>query len=298
MRARWLLLLLLAAGACASQEERASSAHDLAVRDLERGDLHAAEQIARQYDARWRNQPRSPWHWRFLLLSAEVLIAQGKAAEALALVHAPVVSDAEAEPLEARRLKVRAHAALNLGRYEEATRLLEEASRQATAAALPRLALEIHVLRGLLLIRTNHEAAGEAVTRVAYSRAVAQHDPYWQAAAANNLGLERMRAYRYDEAIPLLEQALKAAKSIEAQRFAAASLANLGTCYYRIGDSDKALAFLQQAAEIQERIGATVGLQSSLGDIGNVHVMQGHADRAVPFYQRALAMARASAPWD
>ena len=131
------------------------------------------------------------------------------------------------------------------------------------------------MLRGLLLIRTNKQAAGEKVTRPRTQRAVEQNDAYWQAAAANNLGLERMRGFRYDEAIPFLERALKAAESVGAQRFSAASLANLGTCYYRIGDFDKALSFLQRAAESQERIGALAGLQSSLGEIGNVHVDSG-----------------------
>jgi CHAT domain-containing protein len=295
--ARWLLLLLVAAGACAPAAERAASAHDQARRDLERGDLQRAEQAARHQQAAW-SDPRSPWHWRFRLLAADVLIAQGKAADALALAGAAVTAGEDAAALEAQRLKVRGHAALNLGRYDEAAALLEEASRRAAAASLPRLGLEIDVLRGLLLIRTNRQEAGETITRAAHTRAVAQGDHYWQAAAANNLGIERLRAFHYDEAIPYLEQALKAAESVGAQRFAAASLANLGTCYYRIGDFDKALSFLERAAGIQERIGAMVGLQSSLGDIGNVHVMQGHPDRALPFYQRALALARERAPWD
>ena len=154
------------------------------------------------------------------------------------------------------------------------------------------------MLRGLLLIRTNEQAAGETVTRAACQRALEQSDAYWQAAAANNLGLDRMRGFRYDEAIPFLEQALKAADSVDAQRFSAASLANLGDCYYRIGEFDKALSFLQRAADSQERIGAMAGLQSSLGDIGNVHLMQGHADRADCVLQRALALARSNAPRD
>jgi len=295
---RCILLLILAAGSCASPSERAAAAHDRGLRDLELGDLQRAEHVVQQNEQRWRGQPRSPWHWRFRLLHAEVLIAQGKAADAKALVDAPVSVDEDASAIEARRLKIRGQVALNLGQYEEAARYLEDASRQAASAALPRLALELEVLRGLLLIRTNRQAEGESVTRAAFARASDQHDAYWQAAAANNLGLERMRAFHYDEAIPFLEQALRAADSVQAQRFSAASRTNLGTCYYRMGDFDKALSFLQQAAESQERIGAMVGLQSSLGDIGNVHFMQGHPDRAVPFYQRALTIARTSAPWD
>ena len=295
---RWILLLLLAAGSCTRPGDRAAAAHDRALADLERGHLQSAEQLVRQGEEQWRGEPRSPWHWRFRLLHAEILIAQGKAADAITLVDAPVAVDEDAPALEARRLKVRGHAALNLARYEEAARLLEEASNKAAAASLPRLGLEVDVLRGLLLIRTDRQEAGESVTRAAYARAIDQRDAYWQAAAANNLGLQRMRAFRYDEAIPYLEQALTAAGSAQAQRFAAASLANLGTCYYRIGDFDQALSFLQKAADMQEQIGAMAGLQSSLGDIGNVHFMQGRADRAASFYDRALTLARSSAPWD
>lgn len=298
MTPRWILLLLLAAGSCARPSERAAAAHDRAVEALEQGDLKRAEELVLDNEARWRGDARSTWHWQFRLLHAEVLLAQGKAAEAMALADTPLTVDGTLAPLEARRVKIRGHAAMNLARYDEAKNLLDDASRRAAAAGLPRLALEVQILQGLLLIRSGSEAAGESVTRAAYARATEQHDAYWQAAAANNLGLQRMRAFRYDEAIPLLEQARDAAASVKAQRFAAASLANLGICHYRIGDFDKALAFLQQAADVQEATGALTGLQSSLGEIGNVHVMQGHADRAVGLYERALALARTSAPWE
>jgi CHAT domain-containing protein/Tfp pilus assembly protein PilF len=296
---RWILLLLVA-GSCARSSERVPEFYDRALEGLERGDLQGAEALVVEHEPSFRGQPRSPWHWRFRLLHAEVLIAQGKAGDAIALVDSPVVVDdvEDAKALEARRLKVRGHASLNLGRYDDATRLLEEAADKARTAAVARLGLELDVLRGLLFIRTNRQSEGEAVTRAAYARAVEQSDAYWQAAAANNLGLERMRAFRYDEAIPFLEQALTAADSVQARRFSAASLANLGTCYYRVGDFDKALSFLQKAAEIQEQIGALAGLQSSLGDIGGVHFMQGRADRAIEFFDRALSLARSNAPWD
>jgi CHAT domain-containing protein/Tfp pilus assembly protein PilF len=295
---RLVLLLLMGASACAPPADRATAAHDGIVADLERGDLPQAERRVRESVREWQDAPRSPQYWQFRLLAAEILLAQGKAAEALASVESPLTAEADALPLEARRLKILGHAALNLGRYDEAAGRFAEASQKAEAAGLSRLGLELDVLRGLLLIRTNQQAAGEAVTRAALARALEQRDPYWQAAAANNLGIERMRNFRYDEAIPFLEQALQAADSVRAQRFSAASLANLGACYYRVGEFDKALAYLEKAAGSQERIGALAGLQSSLGDVGNVHLMQGQADRAIPFYERALTLARANAPWD
>ena len=299
-RPRLLLFafLFLAAGSCAPPAERAAVAYDQVVNALERGDLPGAEQLVRENEQQWRHAARSPWYWRFRLLNAEVLMGQGKAADALAVVEPSLSVDADALPLEARRLKILGHAALNLGRYDDARQFLEDASRHADAAGLMRLALEVDVLRGLLLIRTNKQEAGEAATQAAHARAVEQHDPYWQAAAANNLGLERMRSFRFDEAIPFLEQALQAADSVQARRFSAASLANLGLCYYRIGEFEKALSHLQKAAERQQRIGAMAGLQSSLGEIGNVHVMQGRAGQAIPYYERALTLARSSAPWD
>ena len=298
-RPRLLLFafLFLAAGSCAQPAERAAVAYDQVVNALERGDLPRAEQLVRENEQHWRHAARSPWYWRFRLLNAEVLLSQGRAAEARAVVDAPLSVDEDALPLEARRAKILGHAALNLGRYDDARQFLEDASRHADAAGLVRLALEVDVLRGLLLIRTNKQEAGEAATQAAHARAVEQHDPYWQAAAANNLGLERMRSFRFDEAIPFLEQALQAADSVQARRFSA-SLANLGLCYYRIGDFEKALSHLQKATEQQQQIGAMAGLQSSLGEIGNVHLMQGRAGQAIPYYERALTLARSSAPWD
>jgi CHAT domain-containing protein/Tfp pilus assembly protein PilF len=293
-----MLLLLIGAASCSQPAARAAAAHDGIVADLERGDLPQAERRVREIAQDWQHAPRSPWYWRFRLLNAEILLAQGKAAEALASVESPLAVDADERPLEARRLKILGHAALNLGRYEEAAMHFAAAAQKAEAAALPRLGLELDVLRGVLLMRTNQQAPAEAATRAALARAVDQGDLYWQAAAANNLGLERMRNFRYDEAIPFLDEALRAADSVRAQRFSAASLANLGICYYRIGEFDKALGYLQRAAGSQERIGAMAGLQSSLGEVGNVHLIQGHADRAIAFYERALTLARANAPWD
>ena len=67
-----LLLLLTGAASCAQPAERAAAAHDDIVADLERGDLPQAERRVGENTQEWRNAPRSPWHWRFRLLAAEI----------------------------------------------------------------------------------------------------------------------------------------------------------------------------------------------------------------------------------
>jgi CHAT domain-containing protein/Tfp pilus assembly protein PilF len=294
---RWILPLIFAAGSCtpASHDE---GVYERASAELERGNLQSAETLVRPTSQPSNDEPSSASAWRLRLLTAEILLAQGKAPEAAEIVERSVSDGPDGDALEARRLKIAGHAALSLGRFEDAELLLESALRSATAAQAQRLVIELDVLRGLLLIRTNRQAEGESITRAAYAKAEAAKDAYWQAAASNNLGLQRIRAHAYDEAIPFLEQASEAARAVGAQRFLAASLANLGISYYRIGDFDKSLDYLQQAAESQERLGALAGLQSSLGEIGNVHFVQGRPEEAIPFFERALAIARSSSPID
>jgi CHAT domain-containing protein len=300
MMRRLIVLLAIFGSACTPRVDRASDLYAQAFRSFQQGDLPQAQKRVHQGAALWTDQPSSAWYWRFRLLEAEVLIAQGKAHDAMQIVEAPgsVIQD---PALEARRQKIRGHASMNLAprpRYSEAGALLGDASRRAKAGSLAKLALEVEVLQGLLLIRTNDIPAAESTTTAAFEHAVEQQDDYWQAASLNNLGLIRIRRFRYDQAIPFFERALTAATRADAHRLSSLSLTNLGLCYYRIGDFDKALSFLERATALQERLGTLDAVQGSLGSIGEVHLAQGLTEKAIASFERALKLARSSAPWD
>lgn len=300
MRRRWILLLIVFGGSCTGGAARSADAYAQALQSFQQGDLRQAQERVQRGGAPWKDRPGSAWYWRFRLLEAEVLIAQGKARDGLQIADAPgpVDADQDAAALEARRQKIRGHARLNLARYAEAGAILDDAARLAKAASLAKLGLEVEVLEGLLRIRTNDIAAAESTTASAHAHAVEQRDDYWEAAALNNLGLIRIRRFRYDEAVPFFEQALTAATRINARRLSSLSLTNLGLCQYRIGDFDKALSFLERAAAVQEQLGTLDNVQGSLGSIGEVYLAQGQTEKAIASFERALTIARSSAPWD
>jgi CHAT domain-containing protein/Tfp pilus assembly protein PilF len=285
---RLACLACLVLAACTSKAPP-DPLYDRAAADLRRGNLPEARREVVQALNRWQD-PRAEWHWRFVLLEAEVALAEGKAVEAQRLLSSPIPAVPNRAALEARRRMHLANAANKTGDFAAASRLLDEAAGLAPKGDAA-LRLDIDVLRGSMLAFLADPAA-EPLLRASLARAIELKDAYNQAAILNNLGLSRMKRYHYDEAVPYYTRALAAAEQYGAGRFAAAILGNLAACQYRLGDFEKALAYRTRAMEMQRRTGALRNLQASLGEIGTIHVLQGEARQAIPFYQQALAIAR------
>src|SRR5262249_18289367 len=150
---------------------------------------------------------------------------------------------------------------------------------------------EIQIQRGNLLTILNRPNEGEVAFQSGLKLAEQQNDVYSQTVALNNLGLSRIRQFRFDEAIPFLTRAETGFKEIGANLNSAIALSNLGLCAYRLGDFDHAFANYTKAIEVQEAEGAKPALQASLGEIGNIYSLQGDFKKAIPYYQRALALA-------
>src|SRR5262249_58124907 len=51
------------------------------------GDIEKAIDVADHGWRQWKNEPAAEWHWKFRLLEAELLLNQGSAARALALLQ-------------------------------------------------------------------------------------------------------------------------------------------------------------------------------------------------------------------
>lgn len=294
---RLAIALLCLAGAACTTGESADSLYAEATSALRRGELdRAAEAAARAAD----NQTAAPdarLAVEVRLLRAEIALAQGRPADAAAFAR-PTVPEALAETIvDARHSKVLAQIDLASRRIAEAAGRLERAEVLARRHDDGALLREVLLLDGLRL-----SAGGDPRARVrteeAYQNAIAAGDAYWQAAALNNLALFRFRAFLYDEALTLFQQALDAARQVGAQRFAAASLTNIGPCYYRLGDLTRARAALEEAARIQEEIGARGNLQASLGELGNLALFEEDLEQAAQLYRRAIDLARQHAPAD
>ncbi len=288
MRRLAFLACVLLAG-CARDAASPDQLLRRAALEMRHGNLTEARRQVASAEVRWTDSG-SPWYWRFRLLDAEIVLAEGRAEEARKLLAAPVPRIPDQASLEARRRMHLANAALKSADLSSATRLLDEARALAPPSEAG-LRLDIDVLRGAVLSQSGSSAA-DALLRASYVHAVDLGDPYNQAAVLNNLGYNRMKRFRYDEAIPYYMRALSAAEQCDASRFLSSILGNLAICHYRLGDFEKALQFRKQAMAIQTHANARRNLQASLGEIGNIYLLQGQPRQAIPFYRDALALAR------
>lgn len=209
-----------------------------------------------------------------------------RAAEAAPLLEAsgpPLSPDLRA------RWKLDAANAVALRHPDNARQLLVEALALAGHAGDPVLICRIHWRLGVLAAKFDDS---EAHYRTAL--AAAAGDPYLRAGALLNLGYNRLRANRFDEAIAFLSQALEPARSCGAKALTANISGNLGWCYYRMGDIERAMQLFTAAASLTQVVGDIDDQQAWLVDMGNVCRLRGDLARAADFQQRAAMLARAA----
>jgi CHAT domain-containing protein len=285
-------LLLLLAASCARQSETSTEElYRQANLDLRRGSLVAAQNGVDKGSVPWRENTESEWHWKFRILQAEIFINQGRAKEGLALIDTEPPDLPGFDTVTGRLKAVRVRAMLRLGRMDDAQTLLEAAQSFAATTKQHSITPEIEVLRGSLFDALGQPSEAEAAFQSALKHSRELGDHYWHTVTLNNLGMTRIRKFRYDEAIPLFTQAVDGFEKMDAKLYAAVTLGNIAICASRLGDFDKAAASYFKAVEVQEREGAKPYLEASLGEIGSIYTLQGDFAKAVPYYRRALAVA-------
>lgn len=259
--------------------------------DIRQGNLAAAQERLLPEIESWEGRDRY-WHNKLRLLLAEVRLAQGQAGEALALLTDPSLEIEGNEELQIRKLTSLGNAYLKLSRYQESEEALAKASALLDKTSQNSIVLEIELFKSLLEIQRGEVARAEERLQAIQEQAKLQDDSYYGAAALNNLGLMRIRQYRYDEAVPWLEEARSASLEAGARRFTAAIIGNLSLCYTRLGNFDRALELRQEAMGLQETIGDSIGLQSSWGEAGNLYFYQRQLDQAEGYYRKAYDLAQ------
>ena len=278
-----LLTIIGASGPGCLKSESSQRRYDQATLAFRHGNLKEAQRLATL-----RPATDGVWRARFRVLTAEVLLAQGRADQALALLNGPASDDR----LNARRLMLEGDGFLRMDRYGEASRVLDEAARQAANVRAVDLAIEIDMLKGRLLTITNQVMEAGRVLESALTRAGRMHDPYLQSIALNNLAVNEIREFRYDRAFSFATQALDSAEESGAERLQASALGNLAYCHAFLGNFEKAQSYSERAIIMRQREGDLLGLQSTLGALGNTYLLQGDPRKAIPYYRKALSAAR------
>jgi CHAT domain-containing protein/Tfp pilus assembly protein PilF len=261
--------------------------------EIRRGNLnHAFDQAERGY-RQWCDHPDSKPCWQFRIAKANVLLAQGKARDALPLLEGRVPSDPAFRELAVRQLMQQASARTALAEFGEAGRLLHQAAGLAPDAGDPILVgffeLQMGNLRGLM----EDPGGADQHYRKALEIGVAQGDLYLRANATGGLGFNLLNSSRFDEALPWFEQALALAEKAGAKISITSMLGNLGRSYYELGDFDRATQMLSRAAALAGETGDLLRRESWLGALGDVAFYgRGDSQQAAPYYQQALSGAR------
>jgi len=239
--------------------------------------------MARDGLRRW---PEGDSAWRFRLVAAEDLIYLGEVKEARALVETRgSPSDAS---LQARRAMDRARVAQG-SEPEKASKFLRDALQLALASRDLDVICMVRLKLGQLA-STFGEA--EAYDRAALADAEHGSDQFLLTGAQMDLGFNRARFSRFDEAIPFLDAARDGAQRCGAKSLRATALGNLGWCYLMLGDVDRALDAFTGAEAISGQIGYRDYQQRWLGALGNIYMRRGDLDRAASFQHRAAKLAR------
>ena len=287
----WLVLALLLVSGCQRRQPSLDQLYQQAWADLRSGKLEQASNSLARSSAKWNNQPTSEVSWKLRLLEAEILLAQGKAQQGLAILTQSGPDAAQYPALNVRRRLDTCDALTKLGRYADATQALDNATKAMEKRTPAELVVQGETLRGVILARTEKFQEAQHVLRTALEHAIEQQNTYYEAAVLINLAFCELRQFRFDAAAGYGEQAVAAGEAAGAKRLIAGASLNLGLSYARLGDFDRAINLTQKAARALEEINDRANLIESLGEIGNLNGLQGHHEESIASFKRAFQLA-------
>ncbi len=192
------------------------------------------------------------------------------------------------------------------GRFDEAEPVIEQAlamnievhgegSLQAAACYENKATL-------IQVSRRDFVAAEELSRRSLEIRRAAIPTPNMDTAASvNNLGILLLLQGRYDEALPVLEEAVEICRRAGGDRHPelARSLENLGNVYYRKHEFDRTLELLDEVMTIRREVlgDDSPDVARTLNNMGMVYKAAGQPERAEEYLRHAVAgMERAYGP--
>jgi CHAT domain-containing protein/tetratricopeptide (TPR) repeat protein len=257
---------------------------------LKRGEtpsaLEEAERGLRQFSS-----AKTEWHWRFRVLKAEIVHAQGLELDALALLQAELPPTFATSDLAVRRKFTQGAAEAALRRVTEAEHDLAEAEALAKTHH-PELLGEIALKYGTLQFVKGNGAEAEAAYRKALELAREQKDPFLEAAALTGLGAATILEGHYDESVGWNRAAAELARSVGAAGSLAKILGNTGWSYAELGDYENALTFYKQAEEESVKSGLIASQTYWLTSIAYAHQGLGDYASAEEILKQALQLSR------
>ncbi|MGB2668418.1 MAG: tetratricopeptide repeat protein, partial [Candidatus Acidiferrum sp.] len=231
--------------------------------------------------------PETEWHWRFVVLKAQVLEQQGDTAESQALLKRDLPTSFGATDFAVRRKLVLAIDAAYADHFTEAAQYIAEAYASAEQNH-PELLGEVALRKGTVCFLASNYEEAEIAYRDSLARARQAKDPFYETAALSGLGVTLTRQERYDESIDADREALRLAESIGARYSEAQVSGNLAWCYRKLGDYENALSNYQRAEELSKQMGIVADQIYWLAGISNVYYEQQDYQPAETVLSQAL----------
>jgi len=197
--------------------------------------------------------------------------------------------EAEAVAIQARlALRGAAERAATLGAHDQAVAYLRQAL-EVTPDPVERAALELRAARSASLA-ADHGAA-ETLARAAVEDARSSGDPARTSAAIAGLGSVLLSANKIQQAVPMLEDALRDLPAETPLEVRARLLVDLARALYRIDDSARSLEFVDQALPIAERLDLVDVMADGLNNKAAALGYLGRRREAIALMEAAVATA-------
>ena len=280
----WLL------AACAPKPFNPRTIYDTVWLDIHRGDLTAAASLVDQAATKFHD-PQSEWHWRFWALKGEILMIQGHYEESLSFLALALPANLDQSDVAIRQKLTQGAACARLGRFDQATKLLNEATALAQMGH-PELLDDCLLREGTLYFHRGDTLAARVAYRAALQAAQQQKDEYLEVAALGSLAVASTRLEHYDEAIDWSDRALKRSQALGDLRSVSKIEGNTGWSYHEIGDFVNALAQFENAERDAEQAGLVADRVYWLNSAAGVHYDLAEYSAAEAASQKAIELTR------
>ena len=232
----------------------------------------------------------SEWHWRFLILKAELLWRQGSSHQSLDLLAKEPPASMTTSDVPIRRDLALATANIFTQHLPEANRLLADAGTLAKTNH-PDFLGEIALRRGTARYLAGEMDEAESAYQKSLKAARESKDQFLEGSALQGLGVVATAKEHYDEAVDWDHAASNLGRSLGAERLLEETLGNMGWCYLELGDFESALTLYHQAEETSARIGAIGDQVYWLTGIETVYYKQHDYTAAQKVLQQGLDLA-------
>lgn len=287
-RPAFAFVLLIALGC--SRKPSLEEAYSDAWLKFQQGRLDEAETIVTDQLAIKSGEASRGGTERLYLLLCEIVLARGRAPEALEKLEQFTPTDAQ---LRTRWLIARAEGLNKVDKRREAAALLEEVELRIaeSGAADPYSTFKALMVRSSVLSRSGKFDESRLVLRKGLQLATEHGSDFEQAAALLNLSFNRLGPGYYDESLRFARQSMEAAMRAGAGQIVALAENNIGTSYTVLGDLDAAEEYENKAIAQLREIGDLRNLQDSLGELGTIHLERHQPARAIEDFQEAFKIA-------